>query len=88
MGENARNSMKVFKNELIVKKWNKIFLSIYNGDNYYQNLRKRDIKISEKSAMEILNNQLNLLKIRTNKFVTTKVNDFFNFSYLEKFEWN
>ena len=86
LGENARNSMKVFKNELIVKKWNKIFLSIYNGDNYYQNLRKRDIKISEKSAMEILNNQLNLLKIRTNKFVTTKVNDFFNFSYLEKFE--
>ena len=47
LGREARKSMKKFKNELLLKKWIKLILSIYNGDSYYLNLRKEDEKISE-----------------------------------------
>ena len=83
LGDEARLSMKNLTNELILKKWNKIILSIYNGDDYYQNLRKQDKHISTKNAIDILNNQLNLLKIRTKKFVNTNINNLLNFTYLE-----
>ena len=47
LGKEARDSMKKFNNELILQKWNKIILSIYNGDYYYQKLRKQDKKIPQ-----------------------------------------
>ena len=71
LGKEARKSMKKYKNEYIVKKWEKLLLSVYNGideysfsklfSNYYK-------KITEKEANIILSNQLNLLKKRIPRF--------------------
>ena len=67
LGNEARESMKNLSNEIIVKKWLKLFLSIYNGldPSSYSNLFEESYKrITEEEANIILNNQLNLLKKR------------------------
>ena len=74
LGREARKSMKNIKNQLILKKWNKIILSIYNGE---------EKKKSSKKDIEVLENQIKLLKKRINFFNKTTINDIFNFSYME-----
>ena len=64
LGEEARKSMKEFKNEYTTKKWIELIFSIYKGQNYYDNLRKNAKKISKKEALIILKNQIELLKKR------------------------
>lgn len=87
LGINARNSMKKINNELILKKWNKIILSIYNGDNYYQKLREKDKNISKNRAIKLIENQLNLLKKRETIFNETTLEDLFNFTYMENLKY-
>lgn len=74
LGKEARESMIKFNNNLLFKKWIKLILSVYNGEKYYQRLREQDDKISENVALNILNNQLNLLKRRIPnlKYMSTK----------------
>ena len=83
MGNEARISMKHFKNDNLLKKWLKLILSIYFY-NDYQRLRETDKKISEKEALEILQKQIKLLNMRktTKKNITT--NDIENFTLIEK----
>ena len=66
-----------------MKKWNKIILTIYNGDNYYQKLRQNDKKIPKNQAIELIKNQLNLLKKRETIFNKTTLEDLLNFTYME-----
>ena len=71
LGNEARESMKNLSNEIIVKKWLKLFLSIYNGldPSSFSNLFEESYKrITEEEANIILNNQLNLLKKRKPNF--------------------
>ena len=42
LGREARNSMKRFKNKLILRRWIKIILSIYKGKENYQKLRNKN----------------------------------------------
>ena len=83
LGRNARKSIKGFNNELLFLKWIKVILSIYKGDYYYENLRKQEKRISEKNALNILNNQINLLKLRSIKFKNITVKEFENFTFLQ-----
>ena len=83
LGISARNSMKKINNELIMKKWNKIILTIYNGDNYYQKLRQKEKKIPKNQAIKLIKNQLNLLKKRETIFNKTTFEDLLNFTYME-----
>jgi glycosyltransferase involved in cell wall biosynthesis len=83
LGIEARNSMKKIKNNLIVKKWNKIILSIYNGEKYYQKLREKEKKIPKKKAIKLIKNQLKLLKKRVKIFNKTTLEDLLNFTYME-----
>ena len=46
LGREARKSMKIFKNDLLYKKWIKLILNIYNGDYYFNLLRNQDNHIS------------------------------------------
>jgi glycosyltransferase involved in cell wall biosynthesis len=64
LGKEARKSMKKFNNTLLLYKWIDLILSIYNGNEYYEELRKKYQRISEKDAINILNNQINLLNMR------------------------
>lgn len=83
LGNEARKSMKQYNNKLILKKWNQLILSIYNGDNYYQLLREKNKKIPEKKSINILINQIKLLKIRNKKFNNITFLDVINFTKME-----
>jgi glycosyltransferase involved in cell wall biosynthesis len=83
LGREARKSMKKFKNELLLKKWIKLILSIYNGDSYYLNLRKEDEKISENESLIILKKQVELLKMRMPNFANITVKNIENFTYMK-----
>jgi glycosyltransferase involved in cell wall biosynthesis len=51
LGREARNSMKRFRNKLILKRWIKIIVSIYNGKEKYLKLRNKDKKMADKDAI-------------------------------------
>jgi glycosyltransferase involved in cell wall biosynthesis len=83
LGKEARESMKQFRNELILKKWNQLILSIYNGDNYYQILRDKGPKISENYSMKLIKGQINLLKKRKKIFNNITLQDLCNFTKMQ-----
>ena len=71
LGTEARRSMKKYKNEIIIKKWVKLLLSVYKNDDegYHQLvLENNKEKITEYEAEKILSNQLDLLKKRNPTF--------------------
>ena len=83
LGKEARKSMKPFSNDLLSKKWIKLILSIFNDGIYYLKL-KEEKKISKNKYLNILNNQLKLLKIRKADFINISINNFENFSFLKE----
>ena len=86
LGKEAKKSMKKFNNELLVKKWIKLILSVYNGDYYYNSLKKEDEKIHKNELFKMLKNQIILLKKRKPNFENINTNNIINFSYLEQLE--
>ena len=68
LGREARKSMKFFKNEYTTQKWIKLIFAVYKGKKYFDNLRKKDMKISEKEALSIINKQIQLLKEREKNY--------------------
>lgn len=83
LGMEARRSMKIFKNELLLKKWVKLLLSIYNGDEFYQKFREINRKISKNKAINIIKKQINFLKLRIKKFRKINIYNLENFSFME-----
>jgi glycosyltransferase involved in cell wall biosynthesis len=83
LGKEARKSMKKFKNELLLKKWVKLILSVYNGDSHYLNLRKEDEKISENESITILKKQVELLKKRMPEYANITSKNIENFTYMK-----
>ena len=68
LSKEAKRSMKKFRNELLRNKWIKLILSIYNGDLFYKNLIKEDLKIQKNEAIDLIKRQIELLKKRNKKF--------------------
>ena len=85
LGKEARESMRKFKNEIVLKRWIKLILSIFNGDEYYQKFINEEINISEKSSLNIIKNQIRLLKLRQKNYENITINDLENFTFMEKF---
>jgi hypothetical protein len=84
----ARNSMRKFNNEIILLKWVKLILSVYNDDDYYYiNLREEDKKINEKQALKIIKNQLNLLKKRNPYFLNISSKNYENYTWMEEIKF-
>ena len=83
LGIYARKSMKKFNNSLLLKLWTKLILSIYNGKNYFINLRNTHKLMSSKEAINLINNQLKLLKMRDPFFINLTSKNFENFSFME-----
>ncbi len=88
LGREARKSMKKFNNHFLNNRWIKLFISVYKGDNYYNQLRQEDKKISNIIAMKILNNQIKLLKKRNKLFNKLNIKNFLNFSYMNNLKKN
>lgn len=82
LGKESRKNMIKYNNQLLIINWVKLILSIYNGDFYYKEFKKRNKnKISEKKWLLILNNQIKLLKMRDKTFINITLNSFENFSF-------
>ena len=88
LGKEARNSMKKFNNDILFIKWIKLILSVFNGESFYQNLRKQDLKLSKIDALNMIKNQLKLLNIRKKNCSIITVNDIENFTFLEEIDCN
>ena len=73
IGQEARNNIKKYKNKILLKKWIRVILSIYSGNNYYEQVRKQSKKLPENDALKILKKQIILIKRR-------------KYSYLNKIE--
>lgn len=83
LGEDARINMKKYNNKALISKWVKLILSVYKGDKYYQQLREENKKINKEKLINIINNQIQLLKKRELRFNNIHINEIENFSYLE-----
>ena len=84
LGRIAKNKMKVYNNDLLLKKWIKIILSIYNGDINFEKMRKNDDILSVQKSLQILKNQINLLEKRISDFKNSTINDIENFTFMEE----
>ena len=85
LGRKAKQSMKKFNNQLLLNKWIKLILFIYNNEYYYRSLRKNEKEMEENIAKNILTNQIKLLKKRIMNFTDIKINDFKNFNNFYNF---
>ena len=83
LGNIARKSMKHFNNDKLLMKWIKLITSIYNGVHFYNIIREKDTIISQKIILDVINNQINLLKQRIPIFNNISINNFENFSFME-----
>ena len=83
LGKEARENIKQFNNELLLKKWINLIISIYKGDNYYETLRNNEKKISKNEYLLIIEKQINLLKLRNNTFNNITIQDIENFTFIE-----
>ena len=83
LGKESRKSMIKYRNEFLILKWIKIIISIYNDAPYYKEMQKKNIKISEKEGLLILNRQIKLLKLRNNFFKNLVLKDIENCIFLK-----
>ena len=83
LAKQSRKSMKKFNNDYLILKWIELILSVYNGDNYYNIIREKNKKISEKEISYIINNQVNIFKIRDFYFENITINNYINFNFME-----
>ena len=51
-GKEARLSMVKYNNENLLNKWIELLMAIFNGDEYYNSLIKRDKKMEKKQAFK------------------------------------
>ena len=86
LGVHSKKSMKKYNNEYLKLKWMKLLLSIYNGEKYYDFIREQTKKLSEYENLQIINNQIKLLKIRVTKFKNITINNYKNFSFMENLQ--
>lgn len=84
LGKEARKSMETHKNELIIKKWVKLLLAVYNGNiEFFRELQKSDKnnKLSNEEAEKIINNQFYLLKKRISYLSNITIDQFKLYSF-------
>ena len=86
LGKEARNNMKRFRNDLLLKKWIKIILEIYKGRNIYEIEKNKNIKLSKDESLKIIENQIKLLKLRNTKLKNITINNIENITFMENIQ--
>ena len=84
LGKEARKSMKKFRNELTLRKWIKLIYAIIKGENHYKDMINNDNKIPSIQSINIIKNQLNLLKKRIKRFQLITYNNLLNFTFMKE----
>ena len=64
LGKEARQSMKLLRNNITIKSWIKLIMEVYKGPAYYNQLKDQQKKISMNEGIKILQQQIELLKKR------------------------
>ena len=64
LGQDARESMKKYDNNKIIKKWIKLILSVNKGDEYFNLLRRETVPTDPKVALNITETQVKLINRR------------------------
>lgn len=85
LGKEARISMKKFNNNLLLKNWIRLILTIYKYHQHYENLRSKTAKINQNMGINIIKSQIILLKKRKLEYYNMNINNFLNYSQLKKF---
>ena len=85
LGKDARESMKKYRNEIIIRKWINLIFAVHKGEKYYHILRQKKEKISELEAKAITERQLHLLKTRKPFFKNLTLDILLNYNQIEKF---
>ena len=83
LGKEARLSMIKYNNKILLKKWVKLIVCIYYGDVYYQKLLDQNKSMSQKFALNLLEEQLKLIKKRKPQYYNFTVSNFLNYTYLQ-----
>ena len=86
LGKEARNKMKKFRNDILLKKWIKIILDIYKEGSFYEELKNNDNKYIKNESLKIIENQIKLLKIRNKIFKKIRINNIENITFMENIE--
>ena len=86
LGKEARKSMQLFRNDLLLKRWVKLIESIYKGTDYYNKIRNQDKKLNANDSRKIIENQLILLRKRKKEYINITINDIENFTFIQNFE--
>ena len=64
LGKEARQSMKLLKNNITINSWIKLILEVSKGQAFYNKLKEQQKKIPIKEGLKLLQQQIELLKIR------------------------
>ena len=81
LSKKARLSMKKFNNSNLIKKWEKLLISVYNDDKNY-NHYFQETKYNTKKLNHILIRQINLLKKRIPELKNISVSNLESLSYI------
>jgi len=80
LGKEARESMIKHKNDLILKKWVKVLLAIYKGDDISYK-KYADNTLTEEEAKTIIHNQLQIFRKRKLRFSGLSFEKFESYSF-------
>ena len=86
LGKEARNSMKRFRNDLLLEKWVKIIFEIYKGRNIYEIEKNKNIMLSKDESLKMIKNQIKLLKLRNKKLKNITINNIENITFMENIQ--
>ena len=82
LGIEARQSMKNHTNKRLMKKWTKLIMSVFRGDNSsFKKLCEDEYKISDEERDKILINQFKLFVKRKPEFSGMNFENFVNYSF-------
>ena len=80
LGTEGRKNMKKFNNDLLLIKWLKLIISIYNGEIYFEIMKRNEKQMVKNNSLFILKNQINLLKNRIPEFKNISIIHLFFFN--------
>ena len=83
LGFEARKSMKKFNNQLLLSQWQNFILDIFSGYNRYKKIKEEVETIFKNNLIDIVNNQIKLLKMREKRFDNISINDYIDFNFME-----
>jgi glycosyltransferase involved in cell wall biosynthesis len=84
LGQEARENIKKYRNDLLLNKYVELIISIYKGNHYYEELRRKDKKINKKEYLRIMKNQIISLRVKDKNFENITIKDIEKRYYLEK----